>query len=106
MNRLFIRRRLDQIAESEHRNILQQVAGVDAVYRHGQDNSSRWILERAHAIARGMRDTGTKMTEVVQAFAVADISAAAEEAGKCLSYMSDSLIGAHRHRSLAGAGSS
>jgi hypothetical protein len=42
MDRDFIRKRLDRIAENEHRTILQQVAGVDAAYRHGQGNSSRW----------------------------------------------------------------
>jgi len=105
MDRDFVRKRLDKIAESERRTTLQEVAGVDATYSHGQSNSSRWIMERAHAIAMGMRRAGTRMAEEVRAVAVEDVSVIAEEAGKWLGYLGDSLIGAHRHRLLAGAGS-
>ena len=106
MDRDFVRKRLDKIAENEQRTIHQQVAGVDAVYRHGQGNSSRWILERAHAIAMGMRRAGTKMAEEVRATALEDASVLAEEAGKWLGCMGDSLVGAHRHRLMAGVRSS
>ena len=104
MDRDFIRKRLDKIAENEHRTILQQVAGVDAAYRHGQDNSPRWILERAHATALGMRQAGNRMAEEVRAIAKEDASDLAEEAGKWLGCLGDSLVGAHRHRLMAGVG--
>jgi hypothetical protein len=105
MDRDFIRKRLDKIAENEHRTILQQVAGVDVAYRHGQENGSRWILERAHAIAMGMRRAGTRMAKEARAIALEDVSFFAEEAGKWLGCLSDSLVGAHRHRLMAGVGS-
>ena len=105
MDRDLIRRRLDKVAESERRAILQQVAGLDAAYRRGENNSSRWILERAHAIAIGVRRAGTRMAEEIRSVAIEDASALAEETGKWLGYLSDSLIGAHRHRLMAGAGS-
>jgi len=106
MDRDFIRKRLDRIAENEHRAILQQVASVDASYRQGQGNSPRWILERAHVIAMGMRRAGARMAEQVRAIALEDASVLAEEAGKWLSCLGDSLVGAHRHRLMAGVGSS
>jgi hypothetical protein len=90
MDRDFIRKRLDRIAENEHRTILQQVAGVDAAYRHGQGNSSRWILERAHATAWGMHRAGTRMAEEVRAIALEDASAVAKR-GKWLGRLGDSL---------------
>jgi hypothetical protein len=105
MDRDFIRKRLDKVAENERRAILQQVAGVDAAYHHGRGHSSRWILERAHAIAMGMRRAGTRMAEEIRAVAIEDASALAEEAGKWLGYLGESLIGAHRHRLMAGDGS-
>jgi hypothetical protein len=95
-----------QNRRDEHRTILQQVAGVDAAYRHGQDNSSRWILERAHAIALGMRRAVTRVAEEVRTVAPEDASVLAEEAGKWLGCLGDSLVGAHRHRLMAGVGSS
>ena len=101
----FIRKRLGKIAENEHRTILQQVAGVDAAYRHGQDNSPRWILERAREIALGMRQAGNRMAEEVRAIALEDWSVLADEVGKWLGCLGDSLVGAHRHRLMAGAGS-
>jgi hypothetical protein len=82
MDRDFVRKRLDKIAESERRTTLQEVAGVDATYSHGKGNSSRWVMERAHAIAMGMRRAGTRMAEEVRAVAVEDVSVLAEEAGK------------------------
>ena len=106
MSRNSIKKRLDKIAENEHRAILQQVAGIDAAYRHGQENSSRWILERAHAIALGIRRAGTGMSEEVRTIALEDASVLAEEAGKWLGCLGDSLVGAHRHRLMAGVGSS
>jgi hypothetical protein len=106
MDRDFIGEGLDKIAENEHHTILQQVAGVDAGFRHGQGNSSRWILDRAHAIALGMRRAGTRTAEEVRAIALEDASVLAEEAAKWLGCLGDSLVGAHRHRLMAGVGSS
>lgn len=105
MDRDLIRRRLDKVAESERCAILQQVAGVDTAYCQGENNSSRWIMERAHAIAIGMRRAGTRMAEEIRSVAIEDAAALAEETGKWLGYLGDSLIGAHRHRLMAGAGS-
>ena len=105
MDRDSIRRRLDKVVESERHAILQQVAGLDAASREGESNSSRWILERAHAIAIGMRRAGTRMADEIRSVAIEDASALAEETGKWLGYLGDSLIGAHRHRLMAGAGS-
>ena len=105
MDRDFIRKQLDRVAENEHHATLQELARVDASYNHGESNCSRWILARAHAVANGMRRAGTRMAEEVRAVAVEDASVLAEEAGKWLGYLGDSLIGAHRHRLMAGAGS-
>jgi hypothetical protein len=105
MDRDFIKEQLDRIAENERRATLQELARVDASYSHGEANCSRWILERAHAVANGMRRAGMRMAEEVRAVAVEDASVLADEAGKWLGYLGDSLIGAHRHRLMAGAGS-
>src|SRR5690348_7778826 len=105
MDRDLIRKQLDKVAERERRAILQQLAAVDAIYRHGESHSTRWILERAHAIALGMRRAGAKLAEEIRSFAIEDGSAPAEETSKWLGYLGDSLIGAHRHRLMAGAGS-
>jgi hypothetical protein len=105
MDRDFLRKRLDKIVENEHRTILQRVAGVDESYCHGQRNSPRWILERAREISLGMRQVGNRMAEEVRAVALEDSSVLAEEVGKWLGCLGDSLVGAHRHRLMAGAGS-
>jgi hypothetical protein len=84
MDRDLIRRRLDKVAENERCAILQQVAGVDTAYCQGENNSSRWIMERAHAIAIGMRRAGARMAEEIRSVAIEDASALAEETGKWL----------------------
>jgi hypothetical protein len=105
MDRDYFRKRLDRMVENEHRTILQRVAGVDESYCHGERNSPRWILERAREIALGMRQAGSRMAEEVRAIALEDTSVLAEEVGKWLGCLGDSLVGAHRHRLMAGAGS-
>jgi hypothetical protein len=77
---------------------------VDASFFHCRNNSPRWILERARVIAIGMRRAGTRMAEEVRAIAKEDASDLAEEAGKWLGCLGDSLVGAHRHRLMAGVG--
>jgi hypothetical protein len=105
MDRDFLRKRLDKIVENEHRTILQRVAGVDESFCHDERNSPRWILRRAREIALGMRQAGNRMAEEVRAIALEDSSIVADEVGKWLGCLGDSLVGAHRHRLMAGAGS-
>jgi hypothetical protein len=105
MDRDFLRKRLDKIIENERRSILQRVAEVDESYCHGERNCPRWILERAREIAFGMRQAGTRMAEEVRAIALENSSVLAEDVGKWLGSLADSLVGAHRHRVMAGAGS-
>jgi hypothetical protein len=58
------------------------------------------------AMGKAIARAGARMAEEVRAIALEDASVVAEEAGKWLGRLGDSLVGAHRHRLLAEVGSS
>jgi hypothetical protein len=76
----------------------QQLLATVRIGRPSDDAAGvKWGIKR--------KILATRMAEEVRAIAVEDASDLAEEAGKWLGCLGDSLVGAHRHRLMAGAGS-
>src|ERR1700730_17777242 len=78
--------------------LTKAIAMASAIARAG-------FWKRAREISLGMRQVGNRLAEEVRAIAMEDSSVLAEEVGKWLGCLGDSLVGAHRHRLMAGTGS-